>query len=167
MFLKALKVMGLEPHMMSQLRHYVEDYRRGAFEVGAPNDVVLEVGGSDSEDFETITHRYVAVNPMARRNLGNKLRAVVDLVKILLARTPDLDTYERSHNQPILRSPKHGMDNEQWLTPHSDEAAYGTTSTFNEGHTQTRIEADRKLTRHPSVNSLRDREVDFTVGNVR
>jgi hypothetical protein len=108
--------------------------------VGAPNDVVLEVGGSEPEDFETITRRYVAADPMARRTLSNKLRAVADLMKILLARTPNLDAYERSQNQPILRAPKYGLDNEQWLTPHRDEAAYGVNSAFNEGHVQSQAE---------------------------
>ena len=85
---------------------------------------------------------------MARPRLGNKLRAVADLVKILLARTPDLDAYERSQNQPILRAPKYGLDNEQWLTPHSDEAAYGPNSAFNEGHLQSHEEH-----RHPVVSA--------------
>ena len=84
MFLKALKVMGMEHHMMAQLRHYVEEYRRGAFEAGAPNDVVLEIGGSQPEDFETITRRYVAVNPMARRSVVNKLRGLGNFIKISL-----------------------------------------------------------------------------------
>lgn len=166
MFLKALSVMGLEPHMMSQLRHYVEDYRRGAFEVGAPNDVVLEVGGSQPEDFETITRRYVATNPMARPSLGNKLRAVADLMKILLARTPNLDAYERSQNQPILREPKYGLDNEQWLAPHSDEGAYGLNSKFNEGHLTSQVEDRHEVVRHPNTKQLREREVDFAIGNV-
>jgi len=140
MFLKALKVMGMKPHMMAQLRHYVEEYRRGAFEVGAPNDVVLDVGGSAPEDFETITRQYVAANPMARRSLANKLRAVGEFAKILLARTPNLAAYERSQNQPLLREPKYGLDNEPWLIPHSEAGAFGLNSEFNEAHLQTRKE---------------------------
>jgi hypothetical protein len=88
-------------------------------------------------------------------------------VKILLARTPNLDAYERSQNQPILREPKYGLDNEQWLTPHSDEGAYGVDSAFNEGHTQTRLETDRTLAEHPSVKPLRERELDFAIANVQ
>ena len=72
MFLKAMKVMGMDQPLHAQARHYFEEYRRGAFEVGAPNDVVLEVGGSQPEDFETITRRYVAANPMARRSFGEQ-----------------------------------------------------------------------------------------------
>jgi hypothetical protein len=140
MFLKAMKVMGLERHFIAQAHHYFEEYRRGAFEVGAPNDVVLEVGGSQPEDFETITRRYVAGNPMARQSFANKGRAVADFVKILLARTPNLDAYERSQNQPLLREPKYGLDYKPWLTPHSDEGAYGVDSEFNEAHLQSQKE---------------------------
>lgn len=140
MFLKALKVIGMEPHMMSQLRHYVEEYRRGAFEAGAPNDVVLEVGGAEPENFETITRRYVASNPMARQSFANKLRAAGELFKILLARTPDLAAYERSQNHPLLREPKYGLDFAPWLTSHRDSGAYGLNSVFNEGHLHFREE---------------------------
>lgn len=137
MFLKALKVMGMDPFMMSQLRYYVEDYRRGAFEVGTPNDVVLAVGGSEPESFETITRRYAKSNPMAHRSLANKLRVLTDLMKIVLTRTPDLETYEQSQHHPLLRDSKGGMDYEPWLTPHSAENAYSLYNTFNAGHTQT------------------------------
>lgn len=147
MFLKALKVMGMEPYMMSQLRHYVEEYRRGAFEVGAPNDVVLEVGGSEPEDFETITRRYVGSNRMARRSFSNKLRTVGDFVKILLTRTPNLAAYERAQNHPLLRAPKYGLDNAQWLTPHGDEGAYGFNSSFNEGHLQSQEDRGNEIRR--------------------
>ena len=147
MFLKALKVMGMEPHMMAQLRHYVEEYRSGAFEVGAPNDVVLKVGGSEPEDFETITRRYVDANPMARRSMANKLRALGEFVKILLTRTPDIDAYEQTHHYPCLRKPKYGLENEQWAIPHSDQGAYGTSSAFNTGHIQLNQEPDNESRR--------------------
>jgi uncharacterized protein YbjT (DUF2867 family) len=151
MFLKALKALGMQRHFIAQARHYFEEYRRGAFEVGAPNDVVLEVGGSQPEDFEAITRRYVAATPMARRTLANKLRAVADLTKILLARTPNLEAYERSQNQPILREPKYGLDSPEWSAPHSDERAFGPNSIFNEGHLQPREELVHEVGR-ASIN---------------
>lgn len=154
MFLKALKVMGMEPHMMSQLGHYVEEYRRGAFEAGAPNDVVLEVGGAEPEDFETITRRYVASNPMARWSFANKLRAVGEFLKILFARTPDLEAYERSQNHPLLREPKYGLDFAPWLTPHGDSGAYGLNSEFNEGHLQFREELRHEVRRAPNRQAV-------------
>jgi len=134
MFLKALKSMGIAPYLVANLRHYVEDYRRGSFEEGAPNDVVLEVGGSRPEDFETITRRYVAANPMSRPSLSNKLRAFAEFAKILLTPAPNLSAYDKRLNLPILRAPQFSVDDQSWRETHAVSGAFGTTSTFNEGH---------------------------------
>ena len=136
MFNKALKVMGIGPVQMSQLQHYLEEYRRGGFAAGAPNDVVQSVGGSAPEDFETITRRYVAANPMTRPSLANKLRAIAELGKIVLARTPDISAYERTQNHPLLRDPKYGLDYEPWRRSHAVPNAYGLEGVFNQGHVQ-------------------------------
>ena len=136
MFLKAIKSMGMDPFLMSQLRHYVEEYRRGAFEAGAPNNVVLEVGGSEPEDFETITRRYVAANPMSRPGLANKLHAIADFAKILLTPAPNLSAYDSAQNQPLLRAPEYGLDNQAWREIHAVTNAFGAGSAFNEGHIQ-------------------------------
>jgi hypothetical protein len=45
---------GFAPFDISQVRYYAEDQRRGAFEIGAPTDHVLTVGGREPEDFVTI-----------------------------------------------------------------------------------------------------------------
>ena len=134
MFLKALKSMGIAPYLIANLRHYLEDYRRGSFEEGAPNDVVLEVGGSEPEDFETITRRYVAANPMSRPSVANKLRAIAEFVKILLTPAPDLAAYDRALNLPILREPEYSVDNLAWRETHAATHAFDTASAFNTGH---------------------------------
>ncbi len=134
MFLKALKSMDIAPYLVANLRHYIEDYRRGGFEEGAPNDVVLEVGGSEPEDFETITRRYVAANPMSRPSLSNKLRAIAAFAKILLTPAPNLSAYDKALNLPILRAPQFSVDNQSWRGTHALSGAFGTTSAFNDGH---------------------------------
>ena len=93
-----------------------------------------EVGGSKPEDFETITRRYVAANPMSRPSLANKLRAVAQFMKILLTPAPDLAAYESALNLPILRAPEYSVDNQAWRETHAVTGAFGTTSAFNEGH---------------------------------
>ena len=134
MFSKALKSMGMAPYLVANLRHYIEDYRRGSFEKGAPNDVVLEVGGSEPEDFETITRRYVAANPMSRPSLSNKLRAFAAFAKILLTPSPNLSAYDKTLKLPILRAPQFSVDNQSWRETHAVPGAFGTTGAFNEGH---------------------------------
>ena len=134
MFNKALKVVGMNPLLISELQHYLEEYRRGAFAAGAPNDVVERVGGSAPEDFETIVRRYAAANSMARPSMANKLRAIAEFGKIVLARTPDSAAYERAQNRPLLRDPKYGLDYEPWRRSHDVPNAYGLEGAFNQGH---------------------------------
>ena len=150
MFLKALKSMGMAPYLVANLRQYIEDYRRGSFEEGAPNDVVLQVGGSEPEDFETITRRYVAGNPMSRPSVANKLRAVAGFMKILLTPAPDLSAYDKALHLPILRSPQYSVDHPSWRETHAVTGAFGTTSAFNGGHI-------RVPTHNSSGLDLRDR----------
>ena len=138
MFFKAVKSAGLtvHPHHMAQLRHYIEDYRRGSFSAGAVNDTVREVGGSDPEDFETIVRRHAESDPMSQPSLANKLRAVAGFIKILLTPAPDLSGYETSHHQPLLRAPEYGIDNTAWRETHDVTGAFGTTSAHTQGHTR-------------------------------
>ena len=134
MFNKALKVSGIGLLQISQLQHYLEEYRRGGFAAGAPNAVVQRVGGSSPEDFETITRRYVAANPMTRPSLPNKLRAIAEFARIVLTRTPNISAYERRQNHPLLKDPKYGLDYEPWRRTHAISNAYGLEGVFNQGH---------------------------------
>ena len=134
MFNKALKVSGIGPLQISQLQHYLEEYRRGGFAAGAPNDVVQSVGGSAPEDFETITRRYVAANPMTRPSLSNKLRAIAEFARIVLIPTPNISAYERRQNHPLLKDPKYGLDYGPWRRTHAVSNAYGLEGVFNQGH---------------------------------
>lgn len=135
MFFKAVKALGLAPlHQMAQLRHYIEDYRRGGFAAGGVTDVVREVGGSEPENFETIVRRYVGSNPMARPSLAGKLRVVGALLRILLTTAPDLPAYEAAKSQPLLRAPDLALENAAWRETHAVAGAFGTTSVFNAAH---------------------------------
>ena len=136
MFNKALKALGMNPVLISGLQHYLEEYRRGGFATGAPNDVVQSLGGSAPEDFETIVRRYVAADPMAQPSFANRLRAIAQFGKIVLTRMPDIAAYERAQNYPQLRSPKYGLDYEPWRRSHDVENAYGLDGVFNQGHLQ-------------------------------
>ena len=136
MFFKAVKSAGLtvHPHHMSQLRHYIEDYRRGSFSAGEVTDTVREVGGTDPEDFEAIVRRHAAADPMSQPSLANKLRAVAGFIKILLTPAPDLSAYDTAQHQPLLRAPEYGMDNAAWRETHDVTGAFGTTRAHEDGH---------------------------------
>ena len=139
MFFKAVKSAGLtvHPYHMAQLRHYVEDYRRGSFSVGAVTDTVRDVGGSAPEDFETIVRRHAASDPMSTPSVANKLRAVAEFVKILLTPAPDLAGHERAQHQPLLRAPEYGIDNAAWRETQDVAGAFGTSG--SPGHDHIRV----------------------------
>ncbi len=122
LLLKALKagggVEGNPQYAPSQLRYYVEDYRRNAFAIGAPTNAVLEVTGSEPEDFETIVRRYVSNSPQAVPSLGNRLKAIRFFMKMLLTPAPDMDSYERGQDHVLLREHEYTTDSEEWLAIH-------------------------------------------------
>src|SRR5262249_11812197 len=72
MFMKAARMGGMPIELISGVRYYIDDHRRGAFELGAPTTDVLDVTGQPAEDFETIARRYAA-QPANRRTFVNGL----------------------------------------------------------------------------------------------
>src|SRR6202045_3759355 len=73
LFMKTARMGGLPIDLTSGVRYYIDDHKRGAFELGAPTTDVLEVTGQPAEDFETIARRYAAL-PRNRRTPGRWLR---------------------------------------------------------------------------------------------
>jgi hypothetical protein len=73
MFMKTARMAGLPIDLISGVRYYIDDHKRGAFELGAPTTDVLDVTGRAAEDFETIARRYAA-QPRNQRSLGSWLR---------------------------------------------------------------------------------------------
>src|ERR1700704_6143363 len=66
LFMKTARMGGLPIDLISGVRYYIDDHKRGAFELGAPTTDVLDVTGQAAEDFETIARRYAAL-PRKRR----------------------------------------------------------------------------------------------------
>ncbi len=119
LLVKSLKAQRFPEFGTSQLRYYVEDYRRNAFGIGAPTNAVLEVGGREPEDFETIVRRYVANSPVAVRTVGNRLKAIRFFIKMLLTPAPNMDSYERGLGHVLLREPEYTTASEEWLAEHT------------------------------------------------
>src|ERR1700749_24858 len=94
LFMKAARMAGMPIDVMSNLRYYIEDHRRGAFEAGAPTTDVLDVTGRSPEDFETIARRYAA-QPGNRRTLGNSVREFARFMIAPLSPGFNLDRYDR------------------------------------------------------------------------
>lgn len=118
MMLKALRVIGLPAFQQAQVRYYVKDYRRNAFGIGAPTEDVLEVGGRQPEDFETIVRRYVSMRPDVRRTVINRLKAATTFARIPFTPAFDLDRLQRIQEQPQPRESSLAPDSAAWLATH-------------------------------------------------
>lgn len=147
MLMKALKVGGFPEMASTQLRLYTDEYRRGTFAVHAPNNVVKELTGREPEDFETITRRMVASRPEAVQTIANKLKAIVNFVKIPFAMRANADVIERRREHVLLKSPTFVQDSQTWREKHDPDAGYlpdtigrdASNETLNRGAIQATI----------------------------
>src|SRR5262249_32903775 len=117
MFYKAAKAQGMEPILLSGLRHYFQDNDRGAFVVGAPNDTVRELTGKEAEDFETIARRHAAL-PESRQSFGTRLAVFARFMMVPLLPGFNPEIYERAQEQPVPPTPHLALDDAGWTASH-------------------------------------------------
>ena len=113
MFLKAARMGGLDPFLLSQLPYFFRDQNEGAFALGGPTDHVLAVTGREPEDFETIARRYAA-QPRTQRTAANTLRALARFMTVPLRPGLQPARYERRQGLPMPAEPRSAMANVAW-----------------------------------------------------
>ena len=118
LFLKSARQAGLSIEILSGLRHYVDDHRLGAFEMGAPTSDVLDVTGQAPEDFESIARRYAAL-PQNRRTFGNRLRTLAQFLIAPLKPSLNLDRYEHQLHRPMPSEPELAPESKAWRREHN------------------------------------------------
>jgi uncharacterized protein YbjT (DUF2867 family) len=118
LFMKTARMGGMSIDLMSNVRYYIEDHRRGAFEPGAPTTDVLDVTGRAPEDFETIARRYAALVPN-HRTFGNWLRQLVQFMAAPLYPGFNLDRYDRELRRPFPAQPQFAPDSRVWRREHA------------------------------------------------
>jgi len=118
LFMKAARMSGYPIDVFSGIRYYIDDHKRGAFELGAPNTDVLDMTGRPAEDFETIARRYAAL-PRNHRTLGNWVREFVQFILGPLSRGFDLDRYDRELRRPFPLAPQFATDSKVWRREHA------------------------------------------------
>jgi len=135
MFMKAARWGGGLPiELLSNVRHYVEDHKRGAFELGAPTTDVLDVTGQPPEDFETIARRYAAL-PGNQRTFGNWLRELAQFMIFPLSPGFNFDRYDRELRRPFPSEPQFAPDSKVWQREHAiSDAAKAAASGRDETH---------------------------------
>jgi len=117
LFMKAARMSGYPIDIFSGIRYYIEDHKRGAFELGAPTSDVLDVTGRPAEDFETIARRYAAL-PQNRRTFGNWVRQFAQFVLAPLGPGFNLDRYDRELRRPFPSEPQFATESEVWRREH-------------------------------------------------
>jgi uncharacterized protein YbjT (DUF2867 family) len=118
MFERAARLQGVSAFEVGSLRYYIQDHKQGAFEFGAPNQVVEEVTGKPAEDIETTVRRYAAM-PFARKTVANRLRAFLQFNLVPFTPGYNLNRFERDHFFPVPSSPQFVMSSDRWRAEHS------------------------------------------------
>lgn len=131
---KILRADGSIPDFqIAQVLSYLEEYRRGAFAIGAPTGAVLEVGGREPEEFEVIAQRYLAANRNAARTLGGFTRTMLAVLKTMVTPALDPQAYARRAELPQLAGARYTGEAPEWGAAHGAlnagpalaEAGYG------------------------------------------
>ncbi|WP_108880767.1 NmrA family NAD(P)-binding protein [Anderseniella sp. Alg231-50] len=121
MMLKALKAhppSNYSDAAVSQLKVYVDEYRRGTFAVHAPTTDVHDVGGRQPQDFETIVREAVARRPDLRPGLAHTLQAMAGFLKLLATTPPNLSAIEAGKDFVQLDNPAFSQDDADWRATH-------------------------------------------------
>src|SRR6202030_1224368 len=118
MLMKTARVGGFPIDVFSNVRYYVDDHKRGAFELGAPTTDVLDVTGQPAEDFETIARRYAAL-PHNRRTRGNLFREFAQFLIAPVSSGFNLDRYDRELRRPFPSQPQFAPESKVWRREHA------------------------------------------------
>jgi len=108
---------GYPIDLLSNLRYYIDDHRRGAFEVGAPTSDVLDLTGRPAEDFESIARRYAALRGN-RRTFGNQLGEFARFLMAPFSPAYNFDRYDRELRRPFPFRPQLAPESEVWRREH-------------------------------------------------
>ncbi|RCJ37406.1 transcriptional regulator [Nostoc minutum NIES-26] len=121
MFLRVARLQDVSAFELSSFRYYVEDHKQGAFEFGAPTDVVQKLTGQPPEDFETTVRRYAAL-PFVRKTFANRFRAFVNFNLVPFIPGYNLERLEREHFYPMPPVLQFAMSNDRWQAEHSSQS---------------------------------------------
>ena len=118
LFLKSAAMMGLPIETVANIRFYIEDHKRGAFEFGVPNTDVFDVTGRAAEVFETIARRYAAL-PANRRTRRNTVLQAARFLLGPLSPGFDFARYDRELRRPFPSEPQFAPESSTWRREHN------------------------------------------------
>ncbi len=106
---------------MAVLRHYLVDHRQGAFELGAPTDVVQEVTGRPAETFETTARTYLS-QPEAQRSWPAFGKVLAQFMLAPLWRGYDHKAFEHVHGLEPAPGALYAMEDDAWRARLADHS---------------------------------------------
>src|SRR5215510_1076386 len=115
-----LKAAYLDRHplaLLSCMEYYIEEHRRGAFAIGAPNDDVVRVTGRPAEPFEAVARRLAAL-PENRRSASRTLREFARFMWVPFARGPNIRVYVRGLHIAPPAAPQYSDESAAWRREH-------------------------------------------------
>ncbi len=116
MLLKSLKAGNYPIYDYSNIRYYLKDVAQNVFAYGGTTNVVKELTGKDPEDFETIARNYVSNMPEAKQTLGNKIKAILNFMKIFITKAPNMEAFEKQQYYPnFMNGMQQAIDNDDWI----------------------------------------------------
>lgn len=115
MFAMIGRSLGLPDYTTGQVLHYLADYQRNAFGIGAPTNVVEEIGGRPAEDFETIARRYLA--PSMNRTMSTRIGATHSMMMGMMKGMTNLKVISRVDDYN-LTNVTYSADSKAWLETH-------------------------------------------------
>jgi NAD(P)H dehydrogenase (quinone) len=117
LFLKGAYLDGQPLVLLGLMAHYIEEHRRGAFTLGAPNDVVQQVTGRAAEPFEAVARR-LATLPSNRRSTANTLRQFARFMLLPFTPMPNLSRYLRALQVTPPSRPEYTDESAVWRREH-------------------------------------------------
>ena len=117
LFLKAARMAGMSIDLMSNVRYYIDDHKRGGFELGAPTTDVLNVTVRSPEDFETIARRYAA-QPRNQRTIANRVREFAEFMISPVRPGFNFDRYDGELRRPFPFQPQSAPESKVWRREH-------------------------------------------------
>ena len=118
LFLKVAYRDGYPVALLSCMEHYIEEHRRGAFTIGAPNDDVARVTGRPAESFEVVARRLAAL-PQNRRGALRTLREFASFMWLPFARGPNIRRYMRGLHIAPPAAPQYSGESAVWRREHA------------------------------------------------
>lgn len=115
MFVKAARAQGFPTFQTAQVRHYAAELRAGAF--ADVTDHFEEVCGRPPEDFATIARRYLEEpwRVMPGLDTSSRARALLFALRMMAARAPDLDRWERRRDYPLIAAGELAHESPDWV----------------------------------------------------